>query len=104
MLLELTPSQSQGRGGRESCVHHRPKIEDTVSSSNSLLFLESEERSSLWFVLLLGAWGQGLALAALHVLGLSLAVDPVHPELHLLLVSCLEQVEATVCKSEDGLG
>ena len=45
-----------------------------------------------------------MALAALHVLGLSLAVDPVHPKLHLLLVSRLEQVEPTVCKSGDGLG
>ena len=45
-----------------------------------------------------------MALAALHVLGLSLAVDSVHPKLHLLLVCRLEQVKSTVCESGDRLG
>ena len=71
------------------------------ASSRFLLFLESEERSSLWFVLLLRPRWQGLALGALLV-RLRLRVDPVHPQIHLLLVRSLEQVEATVCKSEQG--
>ena len=72
------------------------------ASSRFLLFLESEERSSLWFVLLLRPRWQGLALGTLLV-RLRLRVDPVHPQIHLLLVRSLEQVEATVCKSEQGL-
>ena len=100
MLLELTPSQSQEE--EEIGVHHRPKIEDTVSaSSRVLLFLESEERSSRWFVLLLGAWGQCLTPGSCLLLRVGLAVDPCNPQVHLILIRRLEEVVSAVCKSKN---
>ena len=70
----------------------------------TLLFLEGEERSSLWLVLLLGAWGQGPALVRLGLLGSCLAVDAVDPKVHLVLISSLEEVVATVGQSATANG
>merc|ERR1719266_198532 len=88
-----------GRRGERCPPPSKNRGYGVSASSRVLLFLESEERSSLWFVLLLRPRWQGLALGSLLV-RLGLRVDPVHPQLHLLLVGGLEQVEATVCKSQ----
>ena len=70
----------------------------------TLLFLESEERSSLWLVLLLGARRQGPALVRLGLLRSRLSVDAVDPKVHLVIISCLEQVVATVGQSATSNG
>ena len=84
---------------KSSITRSSRKKGDNYEDGKTLLFLKSEERSSLRFILLLWSWWKCLWLSWRLFVNLGLLVDGVHPKVHLIIILCLEQVVTSICKS-----